>query len=256
MQQLAVDNPFGHAPVFYKPETDSTMNDAKNLARQGYPSGTIIIAGHQTSGRGRFADRRWYSPPETSLAFTLLLRDETVEATDTGGTISLRAGLGVADAIRRHFELPCHIKWPNDVLVEERKLAGILCERRPGESYVGIGVNCNDKRIPSELRSHATSLRRATGRRVPPLDFFALLLPHLHGSLSAKDWRVRLEALLYQRDTTVLFRRPDGIDQEVVVKGVTEEGYLLVFPVDGEGPQTYASGEIVGSPKTGRRRRG
>ncbi len=253
MQRLALENPFNNSPIFFKPETDSTMVDAKNLARQGYPSGTIIIAGHQTAGRGRFADRIWFSPPETSLSFTLLLRDvEDYQAT-VPATLSLRAGLALAVTIDKELSLPTTIKWPNDVLVNGKKVGGILGERRGKEAYLGVGVNCNMRKLPRVMRLTATSLRRAAGRKVEPLDLFCLLLPRLYAELQRSDFHTQITEKLHYLDMTVELKAGTNTTH-AVVKGVDAEGLLVVFPIDGTAEEHHASAEILGPVPVSRKR--
>ena len=253
MQRLALENPFSNSPIFYKPETDSTMVDAKNLARQGYPSGTIMIAGHQTDGRGRHADRQWYSPPETSLSFTVLLRDVEDYPAAVPTTLSLRAGLALALTIDEELLVPTSIKWPNDVLLKGKKVAGILAERRGKEAYLGVGVNCNIRKLPRQLRATATSLRRATGRKVEPLEVFSLLLPRLHTSLLGADFHTQIRDKLHYLDTTVELK-VGNTTSRVVVKGVDSDGLLVVFPIDGKAEERHASAEILGPVPSGRKR--
>ena len=118
-------------PRLHLRSTSSTNDRARELAAAGAPHGTLVTAGMQTAGRGR-QGRTWTAPPGTALLASLVLR-----ASD--GLLPLRAGLAVADVAGDE----ARVKWPNDVLVAGRKVAGILAEARPQEGWtvLGIGVN-------------------------------------------------------------------------------------------------------------------
>lgn len=124
------------------PETASTNADLAGAARSGAPEGTVIVADHQTAGRGRL-DRTWESPRGSGLAASILVRPNGLAA-DQWPWIPLTAGLAVADAVRG-YGLPPRLKWPNDVEVDELKLAGLLVERVDTSAgpaaVIGIGLN-------------------------------------------------------------------------------------------------------------------
>ena len=123
-------------------ETESTNTDAAGYARGGASAGLVVATGHQRAGRGRF-DRSWEAPPDTALALSVLL--EPARPLTDWGWRSLVAGLAVVDAVSDVAGLPARLKWPNDVMVGERKLCGILSERVAigdgGLAVVGMGVN-------------------------------------------------------------------------------------------------------------------
>jgi BirA family biotin operon repressor/biotin-[acetyl-CoA-carboxylase] ligase len=125
--------------------TSSTQDEGRRLARAGAPFGTVVIAAEQTAGRGRL-NRAWWSPSLRGLWFTMLLDPAP------GGLLPLVAGVAVADALRSFAGDAIRVKWPNDVLLNGRKVAGILVEVDPGPprpaALLGIGVNVN---IPPEL---------------------------------------------------------------------------------------------------------
>jgi BirA family biotin operon repressor/biotin-[acetyl-CoA-carboxylase] ligase len=126
--------------------TTSTNADVAAEARAGADAGLVVIAEEQSAGRGRL-DRSWQAPPRSSLLMSALLRpDVPVPALPL---VSLVAGVAVAEALRAVAELPAALKWPNDVLVNERKVAGILVERVDTAVVVGIGLNVSLR--PGEL---------------------------------------------------------------------------------------------------------
>jgi BirA family biotin operon repressor/biotin-[acetyl-CoA-carboxylase] ligase len=131
--------------------TDSTNERAKELAAAGAPHGTLVTADEQSAGRGR-QGRAWTAPPRSALLMSVLLRE-------LDELLPLAAAVAVADAL----PVQAAIKWPNDVWVEGRKIAGILVEGRPQEGWavLGIGLNVATREFPPELEGQATSLRLA-----------------------------------------------------------------------------------------------
>ncbi len=120
------------------PRTGSTNADLARAAGDGAPAGLVLIAEEQTDGRGRL-DRSWTAPARSGLTFSALLRPDVPPG--RLGWLSLLAGLAVAEAVGRIAELDVSLKWPNDVLVGDRKLAGVLAERVAGAVVLGIGLN-------------------------------------------------------------------------------------------------------------------
>jgi BirA family biotin operon repressor/biotin-[acetyl-CoA-carboxylase] ligase len=120
-------------------ETGSTNEDVLRLARDGAPAGLVLVARTQTSGRGR-QGRSWQSEPGAALMFSLLTRPRSVPQ-PVIGWLPLLAGVAVATAVRMVTGVPACLKWPNDVLVGEGKLAGILAEQSGGAVVVGVGLN-------------------------------------------------------------------------------------------------------------------
>ena len=155
----------GRSIAFFE-EIDSTNIMAGALAEQGAPEGTLVLADHQTGGKGR-RGRQWFSPAGTGIWMTLLLRPEL--SPERISAITLVAALSVGKAIHQVTGLDTGIKWPNDLVVDGKKVCGILTEMRfvPGSSpYVllGIGINVNQTEFPADL-PHAYSLRMALEKR-------------------------------------------------------------------------------------------
>jgi BirA family biotin operon repressor/biotin-[acetyl-CoA-carboxylase] ligase len=147
--------------IFQFGETDSTNSKAHELARQGYPEGTLILADHQTSGRGQFG-RTWHSPDGKGVYLSLVLRPDTSPARIPG--ITLLTAVCLAETFSESHGLEISIKWPNDILVRGRKLSGILTEMvLTGDILdyviVGVGINLTQGMddFPEEIRPHATS---------------------------------------------------------------------------------------------------
>ncbi|HVX67773.1 MAG TPA: biotin--[acetyl-CoA-carboxylase] ligase [Bryobacteraceae bacterium] len=140
---------------------ESTMIEAARLARQGAPSGTAVVAEEQTAGQGRYR-RVWHSEPEAGLYVSCVLRLALPE--ERARVLSMALGLATAEAIARASDLRVDLRWPNDVLIGEKKCAGILVQMEPGAFIAGLGVNVNHATFPAELDAIATSLRLAAGR--------------------------------------------------------------------------------------------
>jgi BirA family biotin operon repressor/biotin-[acetyl-CoA-carboxylase] ligase len=135
-----------------------TCESTQALVDTSLPEGAIVVADHQTSGRGRLG-RRWEAPPGTAILCSLLLKPP---ASRSAPELALVAGVAVADAIERATGLAVQLKWPNDVMLRRAKIAGILAEMRGGAVILGVGLNVNQKR--EEMPERAGSLRSLTGR--------------------------------------------------------------------------------------------
>jgi BirA family biotin operon repressor/biotin-[acetyl-CoA-carboxylase] ligase len=152
----------------YEPVVGSTMDLARAAGRAGAPHGHVALADEQTAGRGRFG-RRWVAPAGVNLTFTLLLRPDRFALE----RLSMVAALGVADGVRAACGVAPRFKWPNDVQLDGRKLAGILIEAEfqgdhPDFALVGIGLNVNlETATAPEVADIAVSLRDALGHPLP-----------------------------------------------------------------------------------------
>jgi len=214
--------------------TDSTNERAKQLAAVGAPHGTLVTADEQTAGRGR-QGRQWLAPAGRALLMSVVLHvDERTPL------VPLAAAVAVCHA----FPEANGIKWPNDVWVDGRKLAGILIEGRPqdGWAVLGIGLNVATEpgELPDELRDIATSLRAAGSDVSTPAEALDVFLPVLEAWLAApadailNEWRER-DALRGQR---ISWAGGEG-----VAAGVGEDGSLLV-ETDDAGVQSLHAGEV------------
>lgn len=166
---------------------DSTQDAAFALAEGGVADGSAVVADSQRAGRGR-RGRSWRDEPGASLLCSILIRPRLAPA--QWPLLSLAAGVAVAHALERTAGVVARLKWPNDVVLGGRKLAGILLESRltaPGTVVVGIGINVGQGQFPAELEATATSVRLVTGRDVDR----EVLLQAVLEEFSA--WRRRLE---------------------------------------------------------------
>jgi BirA family biotin operon repressor/biotin-[acetyl-CoA-carboxylase] ligase len=207
------------APRVHHRLTDSTNERAKALALAGAPHGTLVSADEQSAGRGR-QGRRWSAPPRTALLISLVLRE-------LDELLPLAASVAVAEACEA-AGVNCAIKWPNDVWIDGRKVAGILVEGRPREGWavlgIGLNVDVGLEDLPPELREAATSLRMAG--RAPSLE---VMLDTLLGTLELRlaDPPERVLAAWTERDA-LRGRRVRWEGGEGVAGGVDSTGALLV----------------------------
>ena len=137
------------------------------------PEGAIVVADHQTAGRGRLG-RTWEAPPGTSILCSVLLKPPGERPMPE---LSLVAGVAVADALELEVELATQLKWPNDVMLRRTKVAGCLAETKDGAVVLGVGVNVNQAR--DQLPAGAGSLRTLTGREWDREELLATLLREL-----------------------------------------------------------------------------
>jgi len=229
-------HPLGHT-VHALGEVDSTQAALGRLAAAGAPEGVVVTATHQTGGRGR-RGRPWWDEPGQSLLCSVLLRPTASMA--RVAQLSLVAGLAVAEAVEAVGQVPAGIKWPNDVLVQDRKVAGILLEAAasPGGQarhvVLGIGVNVNQAAFPEALAG-ATSLRLAAGRPLDPATVLARLLEQLGARYG--QWRAAglppILAAWRPRAVTLGRIALAGDGQAGLAEDVAEDGALLVRLPDG-----------------------
>ncbi|MEW6188515.1 MAG: biotin--[acetyl-CoA-carboxylase] ligase [Actinomycetota bacterium] len=227
-------------------EVGSTNDIAKDLAIRGAPEGTIVVAEGQTRGRGRL-DRRWFSPPG-GIWISLILRPSMSPADIP--KITLMTSVAVAKAIGEVTGLRVEIKWPNDILLRGKKVAGILTEMgaetdRLNFVVVGIGINANVDIFPPDLEPHATSVRRVLGESVDRLKLLRCLL----GRLERKYIRLqegRFKGILNEwkelcatLDAQVKISTVDGEIQGKAI-GVDEHGALILKLASGKTKTIYA----------------
>jgi BirA family transcriptional regulator, biotin operon repressor / biotin---[acetyl-CoA-carboxylase] ligase len=158
----------------------STNDYALKMAEKGAPEGTLVITEKQRSGRGRMG-RTWHSPPKTGLWFSMILRPDISPASAPG--LSILTALTLSEVLRSKYRLHSQIKWPNDCLIDGRKISGILTELSadPDKIHyviVGVGININvaSKDFPGYLKPIATSLRAEKGEEINRIDFLRAFL--------------------------------------------------------------------------------
>ena len=243
----------GRRVVYYR-SVGSTNDVARELAVQGAPEGTLVIADEQTAGKGRLG-RRWLAPPGTGLLMSLLFRPRFL-APYQAQRLTMICSLAVVEAIEAVTGLAAAIKWPNDIMVQGRKAGGILTELgTTGEgleyAVVGLGLNVNldlgAMEAMQELAATATSLSRELGREVSRLALLWGILARVEGryqrleagALPHDEWASRLVTL----HNNVIVDTPQGV-VEGWAEGVDADGALILRTNGGE-RQRVLAGDVT-----------
>jgi BirA family transcriptional regulator, biotin operon repressor / biotin---[acetyl-CoA-carboxylase] ligase len=237
---------------YYFLELDSTNNFARRLAEQATSAGAIVIAEEQTQGRGR-SGRSWVSPPYVNLYLSIVLRPELPPA--HAPQITLMAAVALADTVASFMSLPV-IKWPNDILVNGKKLAGILTEASSTSEQIdfvilGIGINLNfpEQLMPEAIRQRATSLLIATQNNIRREVFLRRLIQDLdrcYGILEESGFDAIMplwQARFGLRDRRV---RVDMMDETIFgrARGIDRDGALIVEADNGKFQRVIA-GDVI-----------
>lgn len=238
---------------YYYAETDSTNIRGKQLADEGAPHGSLVVAEKQTAGRGR-RGRTWLIPEGESITMSLILKPdmELVNAS----MLTLVAAMAIADAVRQALgdEAQCYIKWPNDIVVNGKKICGILTEMTTEADYInsiiiGIGLNVNTTAFDPSVRDVATSLKLETGRTYSRSQLIADVMESFEKYdalfMQTQDLSALIEdynAMLINRDRQVRVIEQDG-EHIVTARTVTKTGGLLVENADGT-QREIISGEV------------
>jgi len=221
--------------VIYYPRLKSTMDVAKRRAQQGVVEGTVVIAEEQTAGRGRIK-RAWLSP-KGSIALSIILYPEVGYLS----SLIMVASLAVVHAVEKVTGLKAQIKWPNDVLINDKKVCGILIEsevkgKRVDYAIIGIGINVNLRLSDfPEISSMATSLSHDLGKNVSQLDMLRCLLAEIERLYLAlpsdsiyHEWRNNLSTLSKKVQVS-----SDKTTYEGIAESVTSDGSLMLRQSDG-----------------------
>lgn len=231
-------------------EIDSTNNEIRRMAENGAPDGTLAIAEIQTAGKGR-RGRAWTSPRGSGIWMSFLLRPDF--APEYASMLTLVAAMAVEKGIREQTGLDCQIKWPNDIVLNGRKICGILTEMSTEEDsiryvVVGIGINVNTKDFPEEISKTATSLAIETGHIVRRAPLVASILKAWEGFYETYKKTLDLSLLKEEynshlvnigREVKVLAAKGDYLG---ISHGITDTGELIV-ETNGE-MREVMSGEV------------
>lgn len=243
---------FGRITRFL-PEIGSTNSEAATWGENGAPEGALVLAERQTRGRGRF-DRTWVAEPGKNLTFSLVLRPRF--GAELFGMIGLAAAAAVGRSIGARFpRLDPRIKWPNDLLLNSRKLGGILVETRTAGAphpvlVVGIGLNVNQSAFPEQIAGRATSLFLETGHEADRTELLARILADfevIYDSIptdrGANVRAVYLERLVGLHEEVTLHQVHSGDAVTGRMVGVDEHGGLRLQIGDEE--RTFHAGELT-----------
>lgn len=236
--------------TFYYESIDSTNEQAKRLAEEGYGNGTLIVANYQNAGKGR-RGRSWESPAGTSISMTLLLKPD-IEP-NNASMITLVAALAVAKAITRLTGADAEIKWPNDIVMNGKKVCGILTEMSVQFDHVhyivvGIGINVSTEYFPKEIQDIATSLRFETGKMIHRAELIEAVWEYFEEDYESylqtqdlqnlvKDYNARL-VNMHQQVKVLDPKEP----YEGKARGITPKGELIVDTWNSR--KLVASGEV------------
>lgn len=222
---------------------DSTNTWVMEQARNGAPEYLVAVADEQTAGRGRLG-RTWVSPPGGSLLMSLLLRPDDLPV-DRLHLATAAVALAGADAVALIADVRPSLKWPNDLLLGNRKLAGVLTEVEGDAVVVGIGINCTwPDELPEEIAEVAIAASHAAGRPVHTEDVLDVLLERLATRLDegwdaiAREYRVSCDTV--GRDVRV--ELADGSFTGLAT-GADDDGALVVITDDG--PRRVVAGDVV-----------
>lgn len=221
----------------------STSDEARYLAEQGVGHGHVVLADHQTKGRGR-RGAAWLSEPGSGLLFSVILRPDF--ARDRWSRIALAAGLGMAEALNDVWSLGVQVKWPNDIYLHERKCAGILAETYEQSVILGIGVNVHGAPGSGDVDARAIALDEVVSDSVTRENVLAVVLQGVMREVEAcgngfADQLSRLGDLFYLTGKDIEFTV--GHEQLTGrVQGINDSGHLVVEMPGGVRSFSQASG--------------
>lgn len=235
----------------YQEETDSTNLWLKRLAKENAPHGTVVMAERQTAGRGRRGNQ-WETLPGTAIAMSILLRPSFAPA--QAPMLTLVMGLSVAEALREEGA-ETWIKWPNDVVIDGKKICGILTEMSVKDPktidyvVIGTGINVNTEDFPEEIAEKATSLKLATAKEWERMEVLKKILETFSANYEkfadTKDLRLLQDSysrILINRQKKVKILDASG-GFEGIAAGINAEGELLVQKEDGS-VTAVSAGEV------------
>jgi BirA family biotin operon repressor/biotin-[acetyl-CoA-carboxylase] ligase len=228
-------------------EIDSTNRELLDEAREGVVGPAVLVADHQTAGRGR-RDRRWLAPPGSSLLVSVLVRLQV--APDRLPLATAAAALATSDAVAEVAGVEAGLKWPNDVVVGERKLAGVLAEAVGDTVVVGVGTNVDwPGDLPPEIAETAVALNHLTDGAVDRADLLVAYLRALDRDLESLEADGGSALLGRYRDRCSTLTRQVRVDTDAgVVEGIavdlTGPGHLVVETTEGTRVEV-ATGDVV-----------
>lgn len=242
----------------YYPEIHSTNTEALRLVEtDDINDGTILLAEHQTAGRGRL-QRTWVSDPADSLTFSLVLRDTTKFPVNHPALLTLVAGAAVREAIRQLTSSSPLIKWPNDILLNGKKACGILVESVWDPPaligvVIGIGINVGKRSIPpvDQMRYPATSIESETGTGISREDILVHILQNIYHWLplaETQSFRSHYQNhLAFMGESVNIINEVDQTSIVGTCVGITKSGELILQKADGS-QYNATAGEVSLKP--------
>jgi len=221
-------NPFNSAPVYYIDTVNSTMKLAEEyFSSNPFVSGSVFMAGMQTSGRGRVPGRTWQAGKDKNLLFTLVLKKSEM----VKNPLPLAIGLGISKYLEKHHQLKPEIKWPNDIYINGKKIAGIIIESRQGLFNIGIGININQTEFSPSISKTATSLSIEKNNAFNLISELVFVLSELKIVLGNSSWQDEINSRLHNIGKEVsLNQGSPGQDKIItgVIEGIGTSGQLLL----------------------------
>lgn len=236
--------------IYYFDSIDSTNTKAKELAEEGHPSGTLVVADRQTAGKGR-RGRSWESPTGIGIFMTLMLKPEINP--NNASMLTLVAAMATTRAIRRVTGVPAMIKWPNDIVMNGKKVCGILTEMSAQFDYInhiviGIGINVHNEDFPEEIAQTASSIYLESGQHIHRASLIEAFLEEFEDVyaeyLKTEDMeglQKEYDAMLVNRGRQVRVLDPKE-PFEGKAMGITKKGELIVDTW--ESRKLVSSGEV------------
>lgn len=236
--------------IYYFDSIDSTNTKAKELAEEGHPSGTLVVADRQTAGKGR-RGRSWESPSGIGIFMTLMLKPEINP--NHASMLTLVAAMATTRAIRRVTGVPAMIKWPNDIVMNGKKVCGILTEMSAQFDYInhiviGIGINVHNEDFPEEIAQTASSLYLESGQHIHRASLIEAFLEEFEDVYAEYLKTEDMEGLMKEYDSMLVNRgrQVRVLDPkepfEGKAMGITKKGELIVDTW--ESRKLVSSGEV------------
>lgn len=236
--------------IFYYDTIDSTNIKAKELAEAGHPSGTLVVADKQESGRGR-RGRSWESPAQTGIFMTLMLKPDINP--NHASMLTLVTAMAVAKAICDCTGTEAQIKWPNDIVMNGKKICGILTEMSAQFDYInhiviGIGINVHNMHFPTEIQEMASSILLETGKKIRRAELIEKILERFEEYYAVYLETEDLSGLIneYNRSLVNMNKNVRVLDPkepfEGKAMGITKKGELIVDTW--ESRKLVSSGEV------------
>ncbi|MGL1894652.1 MAG: biotin--[acetyl-CoA-carboxylase] ligase [Spirochaetaceae bacterium] len=244
MNLKKIENPFG-GMTYYKETTTSTMAEAANLLSEKDIHGSIVLADFQTNGIGRVPGRKWLSSEKENLTFTLIIKKDFIG--HGFGTTPLKAGLALSKAVKNICAVDSKVKWPNDVVVNNKKISGILCQSQKGYILVGIGINVNQLNFDESIKDKATSLSLVSEKGFNLEMVLSKFLSEFFAVLKSETWLDELNNCLYKQNDEVSFSIGNPENKNIVtglLVGLDKIGKVIIKDANGK-ENSYLSGEFI-----------
>lgn len=242
---------FGKRIIFFK-TINSTMDYAREISEEGEPEGTVVIADYQFQGRGRLG-RTWKSEPAKNILMSIVLRPKI--PIEKFFILPFLFSNSIADVIEEKTKLKVATKWPNDLLINDKKFCGILIEASITANYgnsviLGIGINVNQSQFPEELKPYATSLYLLTGKIYDRIELIKDILRKIEIDYEKLNETDNFELIMnrWRSRCTMIGKEVEVIQLEKIITGevidIDNEGFL-VLKVQDQGIIRLSSGDVT-----------